>query len=89
MKVEEQSWTAEDAFEPDLEHDSKMREGLDGLMEDDIIEDPSYQYEDDFVREENADDTSSESTLTLCPVCSTVFDEEDDVRSSRNISLRQ
>jgi len=89
MKVEEQSWTAEDAFELDVEYDSKMREGLDDPMEDDITEEPSYQYEDDFVREENVDDTFSESTLALCPVCSTVLDEEDDVRCSRNISLRQ
>jgi hypothetical protein len=79
IKAEEQSLKPEDAFEPAFDCDNKTRGEFDGLMEADIIDDPSYQYDDDLDQERNAEFTLSESTLTLCPICSTLFDEEDDV----------
>ena len=80
IKVEEHSWTAEDAFEPVFNCESEVRGEFNGLMEEDIIEDSSYQYEDNLDRE--IGHTSSAPVLSVCPVCSMLFNEEDDVRTA-------
>lgn len=77
IEGEEQTLAPEHAFERALDCGSRAEGEIGGLMEDDIIDDASYQYDGDLDEERNPEFTSSE--LSLCPICSTLFDEEDDV----------